>query len=167
MEQDSGDEGGEGGGREKFEGAIDDEIEEEEQLAPEELEEEEAAGEEEEEKEGTIEQEAATTSAASTSAMATTASASAPAEDAPIVPKPMSSRRTTRYLTKYERARLLGTRALQISQCAPIMVELDGETDPLEIAMKELREKKIPMIIRRYLPDGSFEDWSMDELIID
>ena len=79
----------------------------------------------------------------------------------------MSERRTTRYLTKYERARLLGTRALQISQNAPIMVDLDGETDPLEIAMKELREKKIPMIIRRYLPDGSFEDWSMDELIID
>ena len=47
------------------------------------------------------------------------------------------------------------------------MVELDGgETDPLQIAQKELREKKIPMIIRRFLPDGSFEDWRIEELII-
>jgi len=74
---------------------------------------------------------------------------------------------TTRYLTKYERARVLGTRALQISMNAPVMVDLDGETDPLKIAMKELRERKIPIIIRRFLPDGSHEDWSIDELIVD
>mmetsp|Transcript_12373 Transcript_12373/g.26725 ORF Transcript_12373/g.26725 Transcript_12373/m.26725 type:complete len:133 (+) Transcript_12373:214-612(+) len=73
---------------------------------------------------------------------------------------------TTRYMSKYERARVLGTRALQISMNAPVMVALDGETDPLEIAMKELREKKIPFTIRRYLPDGSYEDWRVDELII-
>lgn len=73
---------------------------------------------------------------------------------------------TTPFMTKYERARVLGTRALQISMCAPIMVELENETDPLQIAMKELKSKKIPLIIRRYLPDGSFEDWSIDELII-
>ena len=78
-----------------------------------------------------------------------------------------SERITTKYLTKYERARVLGTRALQISMNAPVMVDLDGETDPLRIAEKELRERKIPIIIRRYLPDGSHEDWSMDELIID
>jgi len=78
-----------------------------------------------------------------------------------------SERITTRYLTKYERARVLGTRALQISMNAPVMVDLDGETDPLKIAEKELRERKIPIIIRRYLPDGSHEDWSVDELIID
>lgn len=46
------------------------------------------------------------------------------------------------------------------------MVELEGETDPLQIAMKELKQKKIPIIIRRYLPDGSYEDWGIDELII-
>ena len=78
-----------------------------------------------------------------------------------------SERITTKYLTKYERARVLGTRALQISMNAPVMVDLDGETDPLRIAEKELRERKIPIIIRRYLPDGSHEDWSIDELIVD
>jgi len=36
---------------------------------------------------------------------------------------------------------------------APIMVELEGnETDPLNIAMMELRQKKIPMVIRRSVP---------------
>ena len=75
---------------------------------------------------------------------------------------------TTPYMTKYERARILGTRAMQISRNAPVMVELEpSETDPLVIAEKELREKKIPFIIRRYLPDGSYEDWGVDELIID
>jgi len=39
-------------------------------------------------------------------------------------------------MTKYERARVLGTRALQISMGAPVMVELVGETDPLMIAHK-------------------------------
>ena len=46
-------------------------------------------------------------------------------------------------MTKYERARILGTRALQLSMNAPVMVELEGETDPLQISMKELRAKKV------------------------
>ncbi|KAF0990559.1 hypothetical protein HZS_6990 [Henneguya salminicola] len=83
------------------------------------------------------------------------------------VPVPATERTTTPYMTKYERARILGTRALQISMNAPVMIELDGETDPLFIAEKELKAKKIPMIIRRYLPDDSYEDWGIDELIID
>merc|ERR1712227_587456 len=80
---------------------------------------------------------------------------------------PKDKRITTPFMTKYERARLLGTRALQISMNAPVMVELEGETDPLAIALKELKAKKIPIIVRRYLPDGSYEDWSCDELILE
>jgi len=45
------------------------------------------------------------------------------------------------------------------------MVDVEGETDPLRIAMKELRENKMPIIVRRYLPDGSYEDWAASELI--
>lgn len=67
---------------------------------------------------------------------------------------PEAERTTTPYMTKYERARILGTRALQISMNAPVLVDLEGETDPLQIAIKELREKKIPLIVRRYMPDG-------------
>ncbi|KAI0784980.1 RNA polymerase, subunit omega/K/RPB6 [Abortiporus biennis] len=81
--------------------------------------------------------------------------------------QPNKVRITTPYLTKYERARVLGTRALQISMNAPVLVPLDGETDALQIAIKELSQRKIPLIIRRYLPDGSFEDWPVSELITD
>ena len=75
---------------------------------------------------------------------------------------------STPFMTKYERARVLGTRAMQISRNAPVFVELEpNETDPLLIAEKELREKKIPFIIRRYLPDGTYEDWPISDLIIE
>lgn len=73
---------------------------------------------------------------------------------------------TTKFLTKYERARILGTRALQLSMGAPPMVEINNDTDPLVIAKRELKEKKIPITIRRFLPDGSYEDWNLDELNI-
>ena len=79
---------------------------------------------------------------------------------------PRHERTTTPYMTKYERARILGTRALQISMNAPVLVQLEGETDPLEIAGKELREKRVPFVVRRYMPDGSYEDWGIDELIV-
>ncbi|KAK5110948.1 subunit common to RNA polymerases I, II, and III [Meristemomyces frigidus] len=79
---------------------------------------------------------------------------------------PTEKRTTTPYMTKYERARVLGTRALQISMNAPVLVDVEGETDPLQIAIKELREKKVPLVVRRYLPDGWYEDWTCEELII-
>ena len=74
------------------------------------------------------------------------------------------ARTTTPFLTKYEKARIIGARALQISKNAPILVNPDKETDPILIAEKELREHKIPFIIRRFLPDGSYEDWAVKEL---
>merc|ERR1712226_892979 len=81
-------------------------------------------------------------------------------------PKPSEGpRKTTPYITKYERARILGARALQISMNAPVMVELDGETDPLLLAEKELIHRVVPFVVRRFLPDGTFEDWKVSELL--
>ncbi|KAG5468172.1 hypothetical protein LSCM1_02148 [Leishmania martiniquensis] len=79
----------------------------------------------------------------------------------------INERVTTAVMTKYERARVLGTRALQISMNAPVAVALEGETDPLTIAVKELRERRTPLIIRRILPDNTYEDWSVSELLVD
>ena len=82
-----------------------------------------------------------------------------------IIPK--EQRQTTPFLTKYEKARIIGARALQISKNSPVLLsnaQLGGETDPIIIAEIELREKKIPFIIRRYLPDGSYEDWPVKDL---
>ncbi|TPX33041.1 DNA-directed RNA polymerase [Synchytrium microbalum] len=80
-------------------------------------------------------------------------------------PIPKEARSTTPYLTKYEKARVLGTRALQISMNAPVLVDTGNLSDPLQIALKELKAKRTPLRIRRFLPDGSYEDWDVAELI--
>jgi DNA-directed RNA polymerase I, II, and III subunit RPABC2 len=68
-------------------------------------------------------------------------------------------------MTKYEHARVLGTRALQISMGAPIMVPMDGsETDFLAIAIKELEAKCLPMIVKRYYPNGSYVEYDVNDL---
>ena len=56
-------------------------------------------------------------------------------------------------LTRYEKARIIGARALQISMGAPILVEIpEDQYDPIEIALKELEEDAIPMQIIRRMP---------------
>lgn len=80
---------------------------------------------------------------------------------------PDEDRITSRFMTKYERARILGTRALQISKNAPLMIDPADESDPYRLAEIELSEKKVPFIIRRYLPDGSYEDWRVNELFVE
>lgn len=73
--------------------------------------------------------------------------------------------KTTEYLTKYEKARVLGIRALQIAQGAPVQLEIDVNiTDPLLIAEQELKKKRTPLIIRRFLPDGTYEDVAVRNL---
>ncbi len=82
--------------------------------------------------------------------------------------KPIKERETSRFLTKFERAKILGERAIQIANGAKVMVEVEkGIWDPMKIAEKELREKKINYVVRRYLPDGNYEDWNLNELIFD
>lgn len=78
---------------------------------------------------------------------------------------PDNERITSRFMTKYERARILGTRALQISKNAPLMIDPGDEYDPYRLAERELSERKVPFIVRRYLPDGSYEDWKASELL--
>jgi len=65
---------------------------------------------------------------------------------------PYDKRTTLPYLTKYEKA---------------ILIDLEGETDSLEIAFKELRKRVIPIVIRRYLPCGRYEDWELNELVVE
>jgi DNA-directed RNA polymerase I, II, and III subunit RPABC2 len=76
-------------------------------------------------------------------------------------------RKTIPILSKYERTRIVGERAIQISMGAPPLVEVGNLENPADIAEKELREKKIPYIIKRVLPNGIVELWSVDELRID
>jgi|GEM_PF-1795774 DNA-directed RNA polymerase I, II, and III subunit RPABC2 len=77
-----------------------------------------------------------------------------------------TQRMTIPFLTKYEKSRIIGKRAMQISKGSPPLVEIGDLESPIDIAKKELMERKIPFIIRRPLPDGSYEDWRVDELRI-
>ena len=71
---------------------------------------------------------------------------------------------TSKYLNKYERTRILGTRALQISLGSPPLVDIKDVIDPYEIAILELESKVLPINIRRYLPNNTYEDWKISEL---
>ena len=77
---------------------------------------------------------------------------------------PDEDRLTSRFMTKYEQARILGCRAHQISKNAPLLVDPSDESHPYKLAEMELEKRKIPFIIRRYLPDGAYEDWKASEL---
>ena len=78
-----------------------------------------------------------------------------------------SEKNTAPILTKFERAKLLGIRAEMISAGnSPLVVVPRGVDNAYEIALLELKEKKIPLIIRRHLPNGTVEDWRIEELII-
>ncbi|MFC1802419.1 DNA-directed RNA polymerase subunit K [Thermoproteota archaeon] len=69
-------------------------------------------------------------------------------------------------LTRFERARIVGARALQVSLGAPILAPLpDNVIDPIDIAIVELREKVLPMTIRRTLPEGSYQDIPLIDLL--
>jgi DNA-directed RNA polymerase subunit K/omega len=73
--------------------------------------------------------------------------------------------RTLPFLTKYEKARILGERAKQINSGAKPVIEVDNTViDGYLIALKELEEKKIPFIIKRPLPNGGCEYWKLEDL---
>jgi DNA-directed RNA polymerase I, II, and III subunit RPABC2 len=73
--------------------------------------------------------------------------------------------RTVPFLTKYERARILGERAKQLNMGAKPLVELGPEViDGYLIALKEFEEKKIPFIVKRPMPNGGCEYWKFKDL---
>ncbi len=76
----------------------------------------------------------------------------------------MKKKRTNPYLTKYEKARIIGIRAQQIASGSIPLVDSKGLVSPISIALKELKERKIPFIIRRKLPNNTYEDWTIEEL---
>jgi DNA-directed RNA polymerase subunit K/omega len=73
--------------------------------------------------------------------------------------------RTCPFLTKYEYARVLGQRAKQINSGAQPFVRVpENIIDGAVIAEMELRQKRVPFIIRRPLPNGGSEYWNLKDL---
>jgi len=72
---------------------------------------------------------------------------------------------TLPFLTKYEKADILGKRAAQINEGAQLFTEIDPSViDGSLIALKEFEEKKIPFIVQRPLPNGAMEYWRLQDL---
>ena len=67
-------------------------------------------------------------------------------------------------LTQYERVRLLGDRAKQLSEGAKPLIKCDKVYSAMEIAILELEKKVIPLKIIRPRPDGKQELWTVTEL---
>jgi len=75
--------------------------------------------------------------------------------------------RTLPFLTKFEKARVLGERAKQINDGAQPFVKLTTNAiDGYLIALAELEQKAIPFIIKRPLPNGGCEYWKLKDLEI-
>lgn len=73
--------------------------------------------------------------------------------------------KTLPYLTKYEKARVLGQRAKQIEVGAKPFIRVPEHIIEAHIiAELELKEKKIPFIIKRPIPGGKFEYWHLKDL---
>ena len=65
-------------------------------------------------------------------------------------------------LTRFEKARIMGARALQLSLGAPPFINtetyIENKKTSLDISMKELEERVIPITIRRVLPNGDYQN---------
>ena len=67
-------------------------------------------------------------------------------------------------LTRFEKARIMGARALQLSLGAPVFIEIPkNATTSLEIAMDELKQRVIPIVIKRTLPNGDYQHLPIDQ----
>ena len=75
--------------------------------------------------------------------------------------------KTLPILTRYEQAKIIGLRAKQINSGSNPLIDVpDSMIDGITIAQEEFKQKKMPFIIRRPLPDGTSEYWKIEDLEI-
>lgn len=71
------------------------------------------------------------------------------------------------FLTNYEKAKIVSFRASQINNGAKPFIQVpEGVSDSYQIASLELEAKRLPFIVKRPLPDGSFEAWRLSDLLV-
>jgi len=75
--------------------------------------------------------------------------------------------RSIPFLTQFEKTKILGFRTNQLSQGArPYIAVPQHITDIREIARMELEARRLPVILKRPMPDGTFEKWRLSDLLI-
>jgi DNA-directed RNA polymerase I, II, and III subunit RPABC2 len=73
--------------------------------------------------------------------------------------------KTLPFVSKFEKARILGVRAKQINNGASVMIDVPEHViDGYTIALLEYEQKKIPFIVKRPLPNGTVEYWKFADL---
>jgi DNA-directed RNA polymerase subunit K/omega len=73
--------------------------------------------------------------------------------------------KTIPFITRYEKARILGERAKQLNSGAKPLIDIEPSIiDGYLIALKEYEQKKIPFIIKRPIPNGGIEYWKFEDL---
>jgi DNA-directed RNA polymerase subunit K/omega len=78
-----------------------------------------------------------------------------------------SNHRTYPFLTNFEKTKIIGLRANQLSKGSAAFVAVPKHiTDVRDIARLELEQKRLPFIIKRPLPNGQFEYWRLIDLLI-
>jgi len=84
----------------------------------------------------------------------------------PLAEKPQNNT-TYPFLTIYEKASIIGLRSNQLSQgMRPFIPVPRHITDVRQIARLELEQKKIPFIVKRPLPNGTYEYWRLADLML-
>jgi DNA-directed RNA polymerase I, II, and III subunit RPABC2 len=78
---------------------------------------------------------------------------------------PVRPVRTSPFLSKFEYARVVGAVALQISTTTDTVYP--PGMSAMQLAREEVLQQRVPLLIRRYLPDGSHEDCSLSALRVD
>lgn len=75
--------------------------------------------------------------------------------------------RSQPFLTVYEKTKILGFRANQLAQGAPPYVDVPTHiVNTLDIAKLELEQRRLPFILKRPMPDGTFEYWRLSDLMV-
>ena len=71
------------------------------------------------------------------------------------------------FLSVFERTKILGMRTNQLAQGArPYIVVPEHITNVLDIARLELEQRRLPIIIKRHMPDGTYEKFRLSDMII-
>jgi DNA-directed RNA polymerase I, II, and III subunit RPABC2 len=91
-----------------------------------------------------------------------------PLQAAPPIDGSDPNHKSPPFLTVYERTKILGTRASQLADGARPFIDPVPEhiTQPLEIAKLELEQRRLPFIVKRPMPDGTFEYWRLSDLLL-
>jgi DNA-directed RNA polymerase subunit K len=77
----------------------------------------------------------------------------------------MSEKNSIPYISKYELAALISERAKEIANNNPITIKNPKSNNPIDIAMQEYEEGKLPKKIKRIYPNGKIEIWSINNFI--